>query len=241
MGYQEQNYVVQNDVDFDTEEPVVRKQAVSIKQNAVSDDFQPIEPINLGDDVIEEIHQSAVAEGLVKENETPFGGEGTPTPEEVISDFIGQERSEGAQEHFEEYADNKIKKTKKVMATREILTGMRRRILTITVPVALPMEQEDGSVKDEVVDMVLKVKRLSESQINHLWNRQVIGKPITDYTPEELEEDKHFRANFLAEAIIDPEIPADVWYNEVPGIAVGTIYNKVQDALSSIDNTKLFQ
>ena len=240
MGYQEPNYIIENDVD-EMEQPVIQRPAVSIRQNAVSDDFQPIEKFDASQNIIDEIHESAVQEGLVQENEAPFGGEGNPTPEAVITDFIGQERSEGAQEHYEEYADNKVKKTKKIMATREILTGMTKRLLTVTVPVVLPVEQYDGSVKDELVDMQLKVKRLTESQVNHLFNRQMANKEYADFTPEEIEEDKHFRSKFLETAIVDPKMSADVWYNEVPAIALGTIYNKVQDVLSAIDNTELFQ
>jgi hypothetical protein len=60
-------------------------------------------------------------------------------------------------------------------------------------------------------------------------------------TNEELQEDNHFRSNFLAEAVVEPKMTGEEWYNDVPAIATGTIFNAVNDALSSIDNTELFQ
>ena len=54
MGYQEPNYVIENDVD-EMEQPVIQKPAVSIKQNAVSDDFQPIEKFDASQEIIDEI------------------------------------------------------------------------------------------------------------------------------------------------------------------------------------------
>ena len=67
------------------------------------------------------------------------------------------------------------------------------------------------------------------------------GKTVEDMTPEELQEDNHFRSKFLAETVVDPAMDADTWYNDVPAIAAGTIYREVENALSSIDNTELFQ
>lgn len=239
MGYQEQ-YVINNDTD--TEEPVVQKsmETATIKQNKVSDDFKPIEPVSQSEEIINEIHEAAIAEGLVDDSDVPFGGEGTPSPEDVIADFTSQKRSEGAQKNYEEYADHKVEKTKKVMATREILTGMTKRLITTSVEVVLDMPQEDGSLKPELVDLELKIKRLTESQVNHLFNRRMAGKTVEDMTPEELQEDNHFRSNFLAQTVVEPAMDADVWYNEVPAVATGVIFNQVNEVLSSIDNTELF-
>ena len=240
MGYQEQ-YIIDNDTDI--EEPVVQKpmETATIRQNKVSDDFKPIEPVSQSEEIINEIHEAAVAEGLVDDSEVPFGGEGTPSPQDVIADFTSQKRTEGAQKNYEEYADQKVEKTKKIMATREILTGMTKRLITTSVEVVLDMPQEDGSVEPELVDLELKIKRLTESQVNHLFNRRMAGKTVEDMTPEELQEDNHFRSNFLAQTVVEPQMDADVWYNEVPAIATGVIFNKVNDVLSSIDNTDLFQ
>lgn len=241
MGYQE-NYVIDNE-DFEVEKPVVTKTAepVRINKNTRYEESEAIQPVDMEADVIQEIHDTAVAEGLVAEHEGPFGGEGTPSPEDVISDFIGQERPEAVEEKIEEYTDKKVEKTKKVMATREILTGMAKRLINVTVPVVIDIQQPDGSIKPELVDMDLKVRRLTESQINHLYNRRMVGKTVNEMTNEELDEDNHFRCKFLSETVVDPQMDFDTWYNEVPGIATGTIFNAVQDALSSIDDASLFQ
>ena len=241
MGYQN-DYIVNNDID-DRDEFVSKKtvKPVTIAQNAPSEEYEPVPEQNRGQDVIDEIHQAAVSEGLVNEDETPFGGEGNPSPKEVLDDFMNQKRSEGAQKNMEEYTEKKVEKTRKVMATREILTGMTKKIINITVPVVLDVEQDDGSVQPELVDMDLKIKRLTESQANHIFNRKLAGKKVSDMTPEELDEEDHFRSNFLATTVVEPKMSAEVWYNEVPAIASGTIFNKVQEVLGSIDNTDLFQ
>ena len=241
MGYQNE-YIVNNDVE-DMDEPVFKKtvQPVRIAQNQPQDDYEVIEPKTPSQSIIDEIHESAVVEGLVHEDEKPFGGEGNPTPQEVMTDFINQKRPEEVEEKVEEYTEKKVAKTRKIMATREILTGMTKRILTVTVPVVLDIEQEDGSIKPELVDMELKIKRLTESQANHIFNRRLIGKKLDEMTQEELDEDDHFRSKFLSETIVEPKMTAQQWYEDVPAIASGTIYNKVQDVLSSIDNTELFQ
>ena len=241
MGYQNE-YIIDNDID-DKDDFVSKKtvKPVTIAQNTPDEEYEPIPNQNPGQDVIEEIHQAAVSEGLVNEDEKPFGGEGHPSPKEVLDDFMNQKRSEGAQKNMEEYAEKKVEKTKKVMATREILTGMTKKTINITIPVVLDVEQDDGSIAPELVDMDLKIKRLTESQANHIFNRKLAGKKVEDMTPEELDEEDHFRSNFLATTVVDPQMPAEVWYNEVPAIASGTIFNKVQEVLGSIDNTELFQ
>ena len=104
---------------------------------------------------------------------------------------MSQKRSKGAEKNMEEYTEKKVEKTRKVMATREILTGMTKKVINITVPVVLDMEQEDGSVEPELVDMDLKIKRLTESQANHIFNRKMAGKKIEDMTPEEIDEEDH--------------------------------------------------
>ena len=127
------------------------------------------------------------------------------------------------------------------MATREILTGMTKRLINVTVPVVLDVQKKDGTVEPELVDLDLKIKRLTESQVNHLYNRRMAGKTVEDMTNEELQEDTHFRSKFLSAVVVEPQMSSETWYNEVPAIAVGTIFNVVNEALSSIDDTSLFQ
>lgn len=239
MGYRENTYIIDPDVE-DDEQFIVEKEMESVSLGNNKREYEIIEE-EKPKSVYDEIYETAKEEGLVKENEKPFGGEGTPKPEEVISDFINQDRTEAAVQKEEEYIDKKIKNTKKVMATREILTGMAKRRIHVTVPVVLDMKQADGSIKPELVDMDLTIKRLTESQVNHLYNRRMAGKTVDDMTNEELQEDNHFRCKFLSEVVVEPQMEFETWYNEVPAIATGTIFNAVQEALSSIDDTSLFQ
>lgn len=241
MAYQEE-YIIENDIqNTDYQESTRKVQPVRINQNSRYEESEAIQPVDMSADIIKEIHESAVAEGLVNEDEVPFGGEGNPTPEAVITDFMNQKRPEAVEKKIDEYTDKKIENHKKVMATREILTGMSKRLIKVTVPVVLDVEQEDGSVKPELVDMDLKIKRLTESQVNHLYNRRMAGKTVDEMTNEELQEDNHFRSKFLAEAIVEPALTAEDWYDEVPAIVLGTIFNAVNEALSSVDDTSLFQ
>lgn len=241
MGYQENSYIIDPEVEND-EEPIVEKsmEEVSIQGNTISRDYEVVEEPTSKLSVLEEIHEAAVLEGLVDEEEEYIGGKNASS-EEVIDALIHKERSQGAKKNQEDYEEKKIEKTKKIMATREILTGMTRRLIDVTVPVVLDIEQPNGNIKPELVDLDLKVRRLTESQINHLFNRRMAGKTVDEMTNEELQEDNHFRSKFLSEAVVEPEMTADEWYNDVPAIAVGTIFNAVNDALSSIDNTELFQ
>lgn len=239
MGYREETYIIDPEVE-DDEQLIVEKQMESVSLGNSKKEYEIIEE-EKPKSVYDEIYETAKKEGLVKEDERPFGGEGTPKPEDVISDFISQDRTDAAVQKEEEYIDKKVQNTKKVMATREILTGMAKRRIHVTVPVVLDMEQTDGSIKPELVDMDLTIKRLTESQVNHLYNRRMAGKTVDDMTNEELQEDNHFRCKFLSEVVVDPKMEFETWYNEVPAIATGTIFNAVQEALSSIDDTSLFQ
>ena len=241
MGYQENSYIIDPEVEND-EKPVIEKpmEEVSIQGNNIARDYEIIEDQPQSTSVLEEIHEAAVLEGLVDEKEEYIGGKNASS-KEVIDALIHKERTEGAKKNQQEYEEKKVEKTKKIMATREILTGMTKRLIDVTVPVVLDVRQPDGSVSPELVDLDLKVRRLTESQINHLFNRRMAGKTVDEMTNEELQEDNHFRSNFLSEAVVEPEMTASEWYNDVPAIATGTIFNAVNEALSSIDNTELFQ
>lgn len=240
MAYQE-NYIVDNDIQDVNEQNERKVQPVRINQNSRYEESEAIQPVDMNADIMREIHEAAAAEGLVNEEEAPFGGEGNPTAEAVITDFMNQKRPEAVEKKVEEYTEKKVSNTKKVIATREILTGMSARRINVTVPVVLDIQKEDGTVGPELVDLDLKVKRLTESQVNHLYNRRMAGKTVSEMTNEELQEDNHFRSKFLAEAVVEPKMDAETWYNDVPAIAVGTIFNAVNEALSSIDDTSLFQ
>ena len=240
MAYQEE-YIIDNDIKDVDQQNEQEVQPVRINQNSKYEESEAIQPIDMNADIMREIHDTAVAEGLVNEDEPPFGGEGNPTAEAVITDFMNQKRPEAVEKKVEEYTDKKVEKHKKVIATREILTGMTQRLISVTVPVVLDVQRQDGTIGPELVDLDLKIKRLTESQVNHIYNRRMAGKTVEDMTNEELQEDNHFRSKFLSETVVEPQMDAETWYNEVPAIAVGTIFAAVNDALSSIDDTTLFQ
>lgn len=238
MGYREETYIIDPEVE-DDEQFIVEKEMESVSLGNNKKKYEIIEE-EKPKSVYDEIYETAKEEGLIKEDEKPFGGEGTPKPEDVIHDFINQDRTEAAIQKEEEYIDKKVENTKKVMATRELLTGMTKRILTVNVPMAIDVKQPDGSVKLEVCDVEFKIRRLTEAQSNHIFNRRMLGKTVDDMTPEELQEDNHFRSKFLSEAVIDPSLTAEEWYN-TSAIVLGTVFNRVNEVLSSVDNTDLFQ
>lgn len=238
MGYREETYIIDPEVE-DDEQFIVEKKMESISLGNNKKEYEIIEE-EKPKSVYDEIYETAKEEGLIKEDEKPFGGEGTPTPEAVVHDFINQDRTEAAIQKEEEYIDKKVENTKKVMATRELLTGMTKRVLTVNVPMAIDVKQPDGSVKLEVCDVEFKVRRLTEAQSNHIFNRRMLGKTVDDMTPEELQEDNHFRSKFLSEAVIEPNLTAEEWYN-TSAIVLGTVFNRVNEVLSSVDNTDLFQ
>lgn len=239
MGYQEDKYII--DPEVDNEKYVVEKpmESVSISNNKLNRDYEVVDVPTPSQNVLEDIHKAAVEEGLVDEEEEYIGGEGAK-PEEVIDALIHKERSKGAQKNEEEYIDNKVKKTRKVMATRELLSGITKKILTVTIPMVLDVKQEDGSIKPELCDVDFKVRRLTESQANHVFNKQLAGKTFEDMSIEERYENDHFRAKFLSQVVVDPQMSETEWY-ETAAIALGTVFNKVNDALSSVDDTELFQ
>lgn len=238
MGYRQENYIIDPEIE-DDEQYITEKQMESVSLGNNKKEYEIIEE-QKPKSVYDEIYETAKEEGLIKEDEKPFGGEGTPKPEDVIHDFINQDRTEAAVQKEEEYIDKKVEKTKKVMATRELLTGMTKRILTVDIPMAIDVEKEDGSIELEVCDVEFRIKRLTEAQSNHIFNRRMIGKTVEDMTPEELQEDNHFRSKFLAEAVVEPKLTAEEWYN-TSAIVLGTVFNKVNEVLSSVDNTDLFQ
>ena len=238
MGYREETYIIDPEVE-DDEQFIVEKKMESISLGNNKKEYEIIEE-EKPKSVYDEIYETAKEEGLIKEDEKPFGGEGTPTPEAVVHDFINQDRTEAAIQKEEEYIDKKVENTKKVMATRELLTGMTKRVLTVNVPMAIDVKQPDGSVKLEVCDVEFKVRRLTEAQSNHIFNRRMLGKTVDDMTPEELQEDNHFRSKFLSEAVVEPKLTAEEWYN-TSAIVLGTVFNRVNEVLSSVDNTDLFQ
>ena len=242
MGYKENTYIIDPEIE-DDEQPIAQKEMepVSIPNNRISREHEFIEvPSKELNNVEEEIYETAVVEGLVEKDEDYIGGEGAK-PEEVIDALIHKERSKGAQKNEEEYIDSKIEKNRKVMATRDILTGMAKKVLTIKIPTVLDVKQRDGTIKPELCDVELKVRKLTESQFNHLVNRRLATKKLSDMTEEEYQEDNHFRSNYLAETVIDPEMTPEEWYYEVSNDFSAAAFAKIQEVLNNMNDVELFQ
>ena len=94
MGYREETYIIDPDVE-DDEQLIVEKEMESVSLGNNRKEYEIIEE-EKPKSVYDEIYEAAKEEGLVKEDEKPFGGEGTPTPEAVVHDFINQDRTEAA-------------------------------------------------------------------------------------------------------------------------------------------------
>lgn len=241
MGYQT-DYIIDPEVQ-DEGQPIVQKEMepVSIPNNRIQREYEVIdEPVSPTQNVLDEIHEAAIEEGLVEDNEELIGGENA-TPNEVIQALKEKSRSKGAQKNQEEYEEKKVKTFAKVTATRDILAGLGNKILTVSVPVVMDCRHDDGSISPELIDLEFKVKRLTESQVNHLINRKLASKTDSELTDEEYMETTKFRSQFLATVIIEPETTVELWYNEVPAVVLTAVFDQVNKVLNNINDLSLFQ
>lgn len=242
MGYREENYIIDPEVE-DEREPIVEKpmESVSIPSNRIKKEYEIIdEPPQPAESVLDEIHKAALEEGLVDEEEEYVGGEGA-SPDDVIDALVHKERSSGAKRNQEEYEESKMKKNRKIMATRELLFGMSEKVIKINISAVLDVQNPDGTVTPELCDLDFKVKRITESQFNHLVNRRIAFKKVADMTEEEYQEDSHFRSNYLAETVVEPKLSAEEWYYEVPNSVSSELFAKVQDVANNLSDVELFQ
>lgn len=241
MGYQTE-YIIDPETE-DDEKIVTTKtmEPVSIPNNKIGREYEVIEePEGPKKSVLDEIHESAVEEELVDEDEELIGGENA-TPEEVIDALRNKDRSKGARKNQQEYEEKKVESFTKVTATRDILTGMSKRLINVNVPVVMDCKHDDGTVSPELVDLEFKVKRLTESQVNHLINRRLASKEESELTDEEYQQTTKFRSQFLSTVIVEPEMDTDSWYNEVPAVILTAVFEKISDVLNSVDDVTLFQ
>lgn len=241
MGYQT-DYIIDPEVQ-DEGQPIVQKEMepVSIPNNRIQREYEVIdEPVSPTQNVLDEIHEAAIEEGLVEDDEELIGGENA-TPNEVIQALKEKSRSKGAQKNQEEYEDKKVKTFAKVTATRDILAGLGNKILTVSVPVVMDCRHDDGSISPELIDLEFKVKRLTESQVNHLINRKLASKTDSELTDEEYMETTKFRSQFLATVIIEPETTVELWYDEVPAVVLTAVFDQVNKVLNNINDLSLFQ
>lgn len=242
MGYQNETYIIDSEVQ-DDEQPIVQKEMepISIPNNNIQREYEIIEEdTNPTQNVLDEIHEVAVEEGLVDEDEEFVGGENA-TSEEVIKALREKSRSKGAQKNQKEYEDKKVKTFAKITATRDILAGLGEKALSVSVPVVMDCRHKDGSVSPELVDLEFKVKRLTESQVNHLINRKLASKADSELTDEEYMETTKFRSQFLATVIIEPETTVELWYDQVPAVILTAVFDQVSKILNNVNDVSLFQ
>ena len=150
MGYQTE-YIIDPEIE-DDEKIVTTKtmEPVSIPNNKIGREYEVIEePEGPRKSVLDEIHESAVKEELVDEDEELIGGENA-TPEEVIDALRNKGRSKGAKKNQQEYEEKKVESFTKVTATRDILTGMSKRLINVNVPVVMDCKHDDGTVEERV-------------------------------------------------------------------------------------------
>lgn len=239
MGYKPNNeYILENDVE-DSNNPAFERQMKEAAQvnNGLPDGFEVEEPVQQKT-VMDEIQEAAEQEGLVTDT---LGGE-NPTPESVIKAMKEEGLSKGAQKNKEEYEEKKVEEFIKVTATRDLLMNRTKR----TIPVHLKTKMEIFNPNTQEyelknVDLEFKVRRLTESENTHLLNHKLIGKELADMTDEEYIASSHFRSELLAQAVIEPSFTAEEWRSEVDNGMITAVYDKVNQILTSADDSVLFQ
>lgn len=235
----EKKYIIENDVDEIDQVKMTKPMKSAVMRNGQLPENYEIEdePVPMTQNIQDEIQKSAQEEGLVSD---ALGGE-NPTPEEVISALKTSEMPEGAQKNKEEYEEEKVKTFKKVTATRDLLSKRTKRHIPITVKTVLDIDQPDGSIEEELVELEFHIRRLSESEVNHVINHKLINKADADMTDEEYAQASKFKSQFLAKTIVGDEFDENFWRNECDVGLLNATFNKTTDVLNRIDDTSLFQ
>lgn len=234
----EKQYIIENDVDeidqIQFEKPM--KTAV-MRGGQLPDNYEIEEPTPMTQSIQDDIQKTAQEEGLVSE---ALGGE-NPTPEDVISALKTSEMPEGAQKNKEEYEEEKVKKFRKVTATRDLLLNRTKRVIPMHFNAVIDVEDEFGNFKQELVELDFQIKRLSESQVNHIINHKLLNKADSDMTDEEFAQASKFRSKFLAQTVVEPQLTQEEWRNECDAGIMTAAFNTATDILNKIDDTSLFQ
>lgn len=234
----EKQYIIENDVDeidqIQFEKPM--KTAV-MRGGQLPDNYEIEESVPMTQTIQDDIQQTAQEEGLVSE---ALGGE-NPTPEEVISALKTSEMPKGAQKNKEEYEEEKTEKFRKITATRDLLTRRTQRHIPITIKTVMDIDLPNGEIGQELVELEFYIKRLSESEINHVINHKLINKADADMTDEEYAQASKFKSKFLARTVIGEEFDENFWRNECDVGLMNSTFNKVTDVLNRIDDASLFQ
>lgn len=235
----EKQYIIETDVDESDNVQMKKPMKSAVMRNGQLPDNYELEedPVPMTQSVQDEIQEAAQEEGLVSES---LGGD-NPTHQEVIDALKTSEMPEGAQKNKEEYEEEKTKTFRKITATRDLLTRRTQRSIPITIKTVMDVDLPNGEIGHELVELEFHIKRLTESEINHVINHKLINKADADMTDEEYAQASKFKSKFLARTILDDELDEDFWRNECDVGLMNTTFNKVTDVLNRIDDTSLFQ
>ena len=235
----EQQYIIENDVDeIDKVQMTKPMKSAVIRNGQLPDNYEIQEdPLPMNESIQDEIQKAAQEEGLVSES---LGGE-NPTPQEVIDALQTSEMPEGAQKNKEEYEEEKVETFRKITATRDLLTRRTQRHIPISIKTVMDIDLPNGEMGHELVELEFFIKRLSESEINHVINHKLLNKADADMTDEEYAQASKFKSKFLSSTIVGDEFNEDFWRNECDVGLMNTTFNKVTDVLNRIDDTSLFQ
>lgn len=244
MGYEnkKQTYVIENDVD-EMDIPKVEKKmkTATLKNGQLPDNYEIQEDdFNKAEQISNEILETAREEGL-ESSEEYLGGENA-TPQEVIDAMMNEKMPEGAEKNKEEYEEKKVKKFRKVVATRDLLYNRLKRTVPCSIQTVLEIENEYGELEAEPVELEFEVRRLTESENTHLYNHKLFGKDIAELTDEEYSQSVKFRSELLSRAVVgELKMTAEQWRTEVDFGLLNAIYDEVNRVLTDADDATLFR
>lgn len=235
----EKQYIIETDVDESNNVQMKKPMKSAVMRNGQLPDNYELEeePAPMTQSIQDEIQEAAQEEGLVSES---LGGD-NPTPQEVIDALQTSEMPEGAQKNKEEYEEEKTETFKKVTATRDLLLNRTKRHIPMDFKAVIDMEQPDGTFKPELVELHFVIKRLSESEVNHIINHKLLNKADADMTDEEYAQASKFRSQFLARTVVEPVMTEEEWRNECDAGLMTTAFNTATNILNQIDDASLFQ
>ena len=222
MPLEEKNndeYIIKND-DFDEQPDELIRAIEKDGYVLVEDEEKKKTP----KDTLSEIEEAAKKEGLYGKVKVDSDTKDM-SAEEMVKSFIQSDKPEGYEDIKEKQDKEKVKKYKKVTATREKLFGRLKRHIEVTIPI---YDEE----YDEVVEWVFEVKRLSESELQHLFNKDTVGKKPEEMTQEQYMDSMKFRRKLLARAIVNPKLTETEWGELVDNDILMEIHEKVNEALA---------
>ena len=222
------DYIIPNE-DWDSQE---KKETVRMKNADLPEGLEIIEDKTYTEKALEDIQEAAKEEGL--EGTENLGGEGA-SPEEVIAAMRAESMPEGAVKAKVEYEDKKIKEFKEITATRDMLFNRLKK------PVKVYIDVGEDPATHEPVKMSFMVRKLSETENNHLLNHRLIGKKLNELTMAEYAESMAFRRRTLASTVIQPRLTEQEWADNVENGIIVALFDEVQKVLTDISDVDSFQ